>query len=120
MKKATDPRHLKRQELLKALFAWDFQKKRSSKIQNIINNLTSIDNLIKKSAPAWPIEQISKVDLAILRLGIYELTIEKKEPVKVIIDEAVELAKEFGSDSSKSFVNGVLGSIINKDDKPKP
>lgn len=118
MKKATDPRHLKRQELLKLLFAYDFQKKPSSKIQNIINNLPQIDTLIKRSAPAWPLEQISKIDLAILRLSIYELTVEKKEPVKVIIDEAVELAKEFGSDSSKSFVNGVLGSIINTNDKP--
>lgn len=118
MKKATDPRHLKRQELLKLIFAYDFQKKPFSKIKNIINNLPKIDEIIKKSAPAWPLEQISKIDLAILRLSIFELTVEKKEPVKVIIDEAVELAKEFGSDSSKSFINGVLGSIINVNDKP--
>lgn len=118
MKKATDPRHLKRQELLKLLFAYDFQKKSNAQIKTITDNLPQIDNLIKKSAPAWPLEQISKIDLAVLRLSIFELTVEKKEPVKVIIDEAVELAKEFGSDSSKSFINGVLGSIINVNDKP--
>lgn len=118
MKKATDPRHLKRQELLKLLFAYDFQKKPNVQIKAITDNLPQIDNLIKKSAPAWPLEQISKIDLAVLRLSIFELTVEKKEPVKVIIDEAVELAKEFGSDSSRSFINGVLGSIIKINDKP--
>lgn len=121
MKKATDPRHLKRQELLQILFAYDFQKNlpagRQGQLKIIIENLPQIDNQIKQSAPAWPLEQISKIDLAILRLSIYELTIEKKEPVKVIIDEAVELAKEYGNDSSKSFINGVLGSIINSNEK---
>lgn len=121
MKKATDPRHLKRQELLQLLFAYDFQKNlpagRQGQLKIIIENLPQIDNQIKQSAPAWPLEQISKIDLAILRLSIYELTIEKKEPVKVIIDEAVELAKEYGNDSSKSFINGVLGSIINSNEK---
>ena len=117
MKTSSDPRHLKRQEILKALFTWDFQKKPSQKIKSIIDNIEQIDNLIKISAPAWPLEQISKVDLAILRQSIYELTVEKKEPVKVIIDEAVELAKEFGGDNSKSFINGVLGSIIKNETK---
>lgn len=116
MKTSTDPRHLKRQEILKFLFAWEFQKKTSSQIKNIIDNLPEIDVLIKKSAPAWPIDQISKIDLAILRLGIYELEFEKKEPIKVIIDEAVELAKEFGSENSKSFINGVLGNILNNNE----
>lgn len=122
MKKASDPRHRKRQEALKSIFAWDFQKKaiESPKVQNelaqiVISYVPIIDKLIEESAPAWPIDQISKVDLAILRLGIYELTIEKSQPIKVIIDEAVELAKEFGHDSSKSFINGVLGKLVKKE-----
>ena len=68
--------------------------------------------MIAKAAPEWPIEKLNKSDLAILRLAVYELTIEKKEPVKVIIDEAIELAKELGSENSSSFVNGVLGTIV--------
>jgi len=124
MKTSSDPRHLKRQEALKVIFAWDFQNKtqKNPKVTNdlalsVIDNVTIIDKLIVSAAPAWPIDQISKVDLAILRLGIYELTIEKKEPIKVIIDEAVELAKEFGHESSKSFINGVLGKLV-KNDRP--
>lgn len=74
--------------------------------------------MITKSAPAWPIEQISPIDLAILRLSIYELVFsEKKEPYKVVVDEAVEIAKEYGNESSGAFVNGVLGSIIKSEVK---
>lgn len=72
---------------------------------------STIDPLIEKKAPEWPIDKLNKTDLAILRLAIYEMTIEKKQPVKVIIDEAVELAKEIGGENSSSFVNGVLGTI---------
>lgn len=70
-----------------------------------------IDPIIIKTAPEWPLEKLNKTDLAILRLAVFEMTIEKKQPVKVIIDEAVELAKEIGSENSPSFVNGVLGTI---------
>lgn len=72
---------------------------------------SAIDPLIEKKAPEWPIDKINKTDLAILRLAIYEMAIEKKQPIKVIIDEAVELAKEIGGEGSPSFVNGVLGTI---------
>jgi len=58
----------------------------------------------------WPVDKLNKIDLAILRLAIYELE-RKKTPPKVIIDEAVELAKEFGGENSPSFINGVLGTI---------
>ena len=68
--------------------------------------------MITQTAPEWPLDKLNKTDLAILRLAVYELTITKKEPVKVIIDEAIELAKELGSESSSSFVNGVLGTIV--------
>lgn len=75
-------------------------------------NLDFIDKEITSSAPEWPLERINKIDLAILRLAVYELLIQKKEPPKVIIDEAVELAKEFGSENSAAFINGVLGNIL--------
>ena len=66
--------------------------------------------MIKKAAPAWPVEKLNKIDLAILRVAVYELT-NTKTPPKVIIDEAVEIAKKYGSEKSASFVNGVLGTI---------
>lgn len=80
--------------------------------QQIIKNLPRIDSLITKSAPQWPLDQVNKIDLAILRLAVFELVLNKQEPEKVIIDEAVELAKEFGGQSSPAFVNGVLGTIL--------
>lgn len=81
---------------------------------SIIDNLTTIDSIIKSIAPKWPLEKINKVDLAILRCALWELTITKDTPPKVVIDEAVELGKEFGTDTSSSFINGCLGSIINQ------
>jgi len=99
---------------MQELFAWDFhqEKKPLSQIEQILDNLPSIDAMIEKAAPAWPINKINKIDLAIVRQATFELTHSSKIPVKVIIDEAVELAKAFGSDSSPGFVNGVLGKLI--------
>jgi N utilization substance protein B len=71
--------------------------------------LTLIDKTIEKSAPEFPIDKINRTDLAILRLAVYELLIEKKEPAKVIIDEAVELAKEYGGETSPSVYKRGLG-----------
>jgi N utilization substance protein B len=79
----------------------------------IKRNLSEIDELIEKLAPEWPLDNISKIDLNILRIGIYELKYVGGSEVKVVINEAVELAKEFGSENSSKFVNGVLGSILN-------
>ncbi len=117
MKTASDPRHQKRRETVRYLFAYTFEKEQPcSQLTNlVIKNLSQIDSEILHSAPEWPLERINKIDLAILRLAIYELSIQKSEPPKVIIDEAVELAKEFGSENSASFVNGVLGTILKKD-----
>ena len=98
---------------MQELFAWDFdQKKTPAQIEPILDNLGAIDAMIGKVAPTWPINKINKIDLAILRQAAYELTNSEKVPVKVVVDEAVELAKAFGSDSSPSFVNGVLGKLI--------
>ncbi len=113
MKTAKDPRHLKRTKLMTALFTWDFLKRKApKKISSIVNNLPQIDELISKAAKDRPLSEINKIDLAILRLAIFELIMEKGTPPKVVIDEAVELGKEFGSDSSSSFINGALGQVL--------
>lgn len=99
---------------MQSLFSWQFKKdKKAPKIiQPIVSILEEIDQLIAKSAPDRPIKAINKLDLSILRLSIFELIINK-EPPKVIIDEAIELGKEFGADSASGFINGVLGSVVN-------
>jgi N utilization substance protein B len=68
--------------------------------------------MIGPVAPEWPIEQIARMDRVILRIGVYELTRDKSVPPKVVINEAVELAKAFGGDNSSKFINGVLGTIL--------
>ncbi|MDI6815098.1 MAG: transcription antitermination factor NusB [Dehalococcoidales bacterium] len=81
-------------------------------VSGVIQNKEKIDHNIQSLAPAWPIEQIPVVDRNILRLAMFEILLNNKVPVKVAINEAVELAKMFGSDNSSKFVNGVLGSVI--------
>lgn len=119
MKRVKDPRHLRRRKIIQELFALSFtgSNQRKKITQAIWVNIDKIDKLISKAAPQFPIEKIAKSDLAILRLAIYELTIDKKEPLKVIIDEAIELAKEFSGETSPAFVNGVLGTVVKKDIK---
>ena len=113
MKTSLDPRHRKRIKLVQQLFAATFAHGRSEEeIPEIATHLPKIDAQIQAAAPEWPLEKVSKIDLSILRLAAYELTIVKKEPPKVIIDEAVEIAKEFGSDTSPKFINGALGTIL--------
>jgi len=80
-------------------------------VSGVIQNREKIDLNIQSFAPAWPVEQIPVVDRNILRLAIFEILLDNKVPVKVAINEAVELAKTFGSDNSAKFVNGVLGSV---------
>ena len=80
-------------------------------VEGVNQNRRDIDARIERFAPAWPIEQTSLVDRNILRLAIFEILIDNEVPVKVAINEAVELAKKFGGDNSARFVNGVLRSI---------
>ena len=80
-------------------------------VLGVIQNKEELDQNIRDFAPAWPLEQISIIDRNVLRLAIFEILHDNKIPVKVAINEAVELAKTFGSDSSSRFVNGVLGSV---------
>lgn len=108
-----DSRHQKRSELLQKLFVLGFESTHvDPEVKNIQDNLQALDEEIKKNATRYPLDKLAKVDLAVLRLAIYELMIEKKNPPKVIIDEAVTLAREFGNEKSYSFVNGVLGSVL--------
>jgi transcription antitermination protein NusB len=138
-------RHLQRSIAMQSLFEWDFQGDQDQKIDEIIKrnvrefassledasfvealvqktlkNRSKIDKLIEKCAPEWPLEQVTAVDRNILRLGIQELMFGNYEevPPKVAINEAIELAKTFGGESSARFVNGVLGTIYREMGEP--
>lgn len=108
-----DPRHLHRIDLVKALFSWQFNPsvEITPELQAILDKLSDIDPVIQTCAPAWPLPMMNQVDLAILRVAVYELEYAGT-PEKVAIDEAIEIAKEFGAANSAKFVNGVLASIL--------
>ncbi len=137
-------RHLQRSIAMQSLFEWDFGGKKESSEDIIERNIrefgpgisetsfveklfrgtiehqTEIDPIIEKCAPEWPLEQVTAVDRNILRLGIFELMYGNYEevPPKVAINEAIELAKTFGGESSARFVNGVLGTIYRELGEP--
>ena len=122
MKRKADPRHQLRVKIMKQLFEKNFRESlelsKPSDALLIYSDRKKIDKIITTNAPAWPLNQIPPVDLATLRLAIWELKFKrKKEPYKVVIDEAVEIAKEFGTGASPSFINGVLGSVVKKEIK---
>lgn len=111
-----DRRHIKRQKVVQQLFAASFpgadpHADQTEKTKHIIEKKDELDSHIMKYAQKYEISKIAKVDTAILRLAAYELIVEKTVPPKVIINEAVELAKEFGGSKSPGFVNAVLGKI---------
>jgi N utilization substance protein B len=83
-------------------------------IRGVLNNRDHIDQFITDYAPEWPLEQITIIDRNILRIGCYELLFDEQIPPKVAINEAIEIAKQFGGESSGKFVNGVLGAIYQK------
>lgn len=115
MKTHKDPRHLERIKVMQELFSFAFspdQKAESRKSQLILSKVSDIDNWIEKSAPKWNVDKINRIDLAILRLAVYELMVEKLNPPKVVVDESIELAKEYGSEASPGFINGALGKLI--------
>ena len=117
-----DSRHEKRIDIVQNIFARSFDtgegkavlpnKKYADITSDIFTHLAKIDEIISAHAPKYPLDKISRTDLSVLRLAVYELFIEKNEPVKVIINEAVELAKEMGNERSYAFINAVLGSIV--------
>lgn len=142
-------RHLARSIILQSLYEWDFYNQKNdlteilernmkefgpgidepefvwNLMKNIISHKKEIDNIIAKAAPEWPIEQISIVDRNVLRIGLYELLFadRKEVPPKVAINEAIEVAKNYGGPNSGKFINGVLGTVYRelgepgKDDK---
>lgn len=139
-------RHLARSIAMQSLFEWDFGGKnpellnevveRNKKefgpgldeefgfidrlVNGVVTHLEKIDEIIEKAAPEWPIEQITSVDRAVLRLGLYELLFGNRDevPPKVAINESIELAKSFGGESSGKFVNGVLGTVYREIGEP--
>jgi transcription antitermination protein NusB len=89
-------------------------------VEGVVRYKEKLDAQIHQYAPAWPIGQIAVIDRNILRLAIFEILIDNKIPVKVAINEAVELAKNFGGDSSSKFINGVLGAVSANMNKENP
>jgi N utilization substance protein B len=86
-------------------------------IFGVLPRIPDLDLMIAKYAPEWPLEQVAPIDRNILRLAFWEFAVQRETPLKVAINEAVELAKQFGSDSAPRFINGVLGSLAeHKDD----
>lgn len=142
MKKRSDPRHQARIISLQKLFSQhfsqsitdinpfdpsqiaettgikEFDKELTDKIiSGVEDSISEIDGMITTYAPQWPIDQIQKVDLELLRIALWEGFISKITPPKVAIDEAIEIAKEFGGETSSKFINGVLGAIYEKSEK---
>jgi len=85
-------------------------------VRGVLQHHDVLDAFIHQHAPEWPLEQMAYIDRNILRMAIFEFAIDGRTPVKVAINEAVELAKSFGSDSAPRFVNGVLGSLVDRRD----
>ncbi len=138
-------RHLSRSIAMQSLYEWDFKGKDLKQLKEIvkrnieefgpgleennfvwqiingvIDNLNKLNKIIEKSAPEWPLDQITVVDRNVLRIGLYELLFGSREevPPKVAINEAIELAKTFGGDSSGKFINGVLGTVYREIGEP--
>jgi transcription antitermination protein NusB len=100
-------------DLLDADEISNFDEKLALKLFNgVLENYKEIDLIIAEFAPEWPIDKIAKTDLNILRIAIYEAFLTDTTPMKVAIDEAIELAKEFSNEQSRKFINGVLGTLI--------
>lgn len=102
---------------MEELFTWQFNNKlklKSGLTKQVTEHLKGVDLAIQKCAPERPLAQINRIDLAILRLAIFELIQDQKTPYKVVVDEAVELGKLYGADSSPAFINGVLGKVISE------
>lgn len=85
-------------------------------VKGVVKHEKALDEQLQPIAPEWPIDQIARMDRVILHIGLYELQFEKGVPPKVVINEAVELAKAFGGENSSKFVNGVLGTVMRQRD----
>ncbi len=83
-------------------------------VQGVMAQTPALDRLIQKYAPEWPLDQMALIDRNILRMAIWEFAADRQTPIKVAINEAVELAKLYGSDSAARFINGVLGALATR------
>ena len=136
-------RHLSRSIAMQSLYEWDFSGRKGDLekiveknikefgpgledqslvwqiVTGVVKNLLKLNKIITKAAPEWPIDQITIIDRNILRIGLFELLYGKKTevPPKVAINEAIELAKSFGGESSGKFINGVLGTVFKEIEK---
>lgn len=88
-------------------------------VYGVSKNAITLDKKLQPIAPEWPIDQIARMDRIVLRIGLYELEHESDVPPKVVINEAVELAKAFGGENSSKFVNGVLGTVLRENEEKK-
>jgi N utilization substance protein B len=86
-------------------------------VQGVLPLVSQLDHYIAKHAPEWPLDQVAVIDRNILRIALWEIAVSKETPLKVAINEAVELSKVYGSDSTPRFVNGVLGSLASQQDE---
>ena len=86
-------------------------------VEGVLEFSQPMDNLIAQNAPEWPVEQLAVLDRTILRMALWELAAHQETPLKVAINEAVELAKRYGSDSSPRFINGVLGTLADQENE---
>ena len=138
-------RHLSRSIAMQSLYEWDFKSRNSvllkrivkrnieefgpglkdvdfiwQLVDGVIENIAKLDKIIAKSAPEWPVDQITIVDRNVLRVGLFELLFGNRDevPPKVAINEAIELAKTFGGESSGRFINGVLGTVYREIGEP--
>ena len=136
MPEERDPRHEARRVALATLFERAFHSNKPAEssvfisdlyeeknidqellseiLEGVVEKRDKLDQIISEMAPAWPPDQINKIDLIALRIAVWELVFAKQVPPKVAIDEAIEISKEFGGSSSGSFVNGVLGTVVER------
>ncbi len=138
-------RHLARSIVLQSLYEWDFYDRKPSLpeliernlkefgpgmdepefawriVKGVIENFDNLNRIIETAAPEWPLRQISLVDRNVLRIGLYELLFADREevPAKVAINEAIELAKNYGGPNSGKFINGVLGTVYKQMESKK-
>ncbi len=138
-------RHLSRSIVMQSLYEWDFYNRKGvlkeivarnikdfgpgledldfiwSLIDGIIEHISKIDKIIEKAAPEWPIPQIPIIDRNVLRIGLYELLFAdpNEVPAKVAINEAIELAKNYGGPNSGKFINGVMGTVYKEMERPE-
>ena len=120
MKSGLDPRHLRRVRIIKALYALQFIEAKPNSLSiddqktldSIIQHLKEINQQINLYSSRFGVDKMVKIDLSILQLGVFELLYNQEAPSKVVIDEAIEIAKEFGSNSSPALINGILAKIL--------